>query len=109
MTAAQPPVDRPSAEAVRASVLVAYAIGAITLLAGLVLMFWPDRTITVVARLTGLLLVLVGLSDLFETFRNHRSGSYWGLLAVRGVVNLGFGAALLFWPHITVPAVVWLF
>jgi len=44
-----------------------------------------------------------------ETFRNHRSGSYWGLLAFRGVVNLGFGAALLFWPHITLQVVVWLF
>jgi uncharacterized membrane protein HdeD (DUF308 family) len=77
--------------------------------AGLVLLFWPDRSVTVVARLTGILLIVVGVGDLLETFRNHRSGSYWGLMAVRGVLNLGFGAALLFWPGPTVHVLAWVF
>jgi len=109
MTADEATPDRSTLEVLRGSRILAYTIGAITLAAGLVLLFWPDRTITVVARLVGILVLLVGVGDLIETFRNHRSGSYWGLLALRGVVNVGFGLVLLFWPHITVTAMVWLF
>ncbi|MGZ4707871.1 MAG: HdeD family acid-resistance protein [Acidimicrobiales bacterium] len=101
--------DRSTLDVLRGSRILAYTMGAITLVAGLVLLFWPDRTITVVARLTGILLIVVGLGDLVETFRNHRQGSYWGLLALRGLINLGFGAALLFWPGVTIHVVVWLF
>jgi uncharacterized membrane protein HdeD (DUF308 family) len=100
--------DRSSLEVLRGSRIVAYTLGAITLVAGLVLLFWPDRSITVVARLTGILLIVVGVGDLLETFRNHRQGSYWGLMALRGVINVGFGAALLFWPGVTISVVVWL-
>jgi uncharacterized membrane protein HdeD (DUF308 family) len=101
--------DRSTLDVLRGSRVVAYTLGAITLVAGMVLLFWPDRTITVVARLTGILLIIVGVGDLLETFRNHRQGSYWGLLALRGLINLGFGAALLFWPGVTLHVVVWLF
>jgi uncharacterized membrane protein HdeD (DUF308 family) len=102
-------LDRSTLDALRSSKVVAYSLGAITLGAGLVLLFWPDRTITVVARLAGLLVALVGTADVIETVRNHRSGSYWGLLLVRGLLNLAFGLALLFWPSITVTVMVWLF
>jgi uncharacterized membrane protein HdeD (DUF308 family) len=101
--------DPSTLDVLRGSRTVAFVLGGLTLAAGLVLLFWPDRTITVVARLTGILVVLVGLLDLVETLRNHRSGSYWGLLALRGVINVAFGAALLFWPGITVTVMVWLF
>ena len=101
--------DRSSLDVLRGSRILAYSMGAITLVAGLVLLFWPERTITVVARLSGILLIVVGVGDLIETFRNHRSGSYWGILALRGVLNVAFGLVLVFWPHITVTAMVWLF
>ena len=109
MTAAGAPSDRSTMDVLRGSRTIAYVLGAITLGAGLVLLLWPHSTITVVARLAGLLIAFVGVIDLVETVRNHRSGSYWGLLALRGLVNLGFGLALLFWPHITISVMVWLF
>ena len=102
-------LDRSTLDMLRSSRLLAYTLGAISLAAGLVLLFWPDRSITVVARLAGLLIVLVGVGDLIETIRNHRSGSYWGLLVLRGLLNLAFGLALLFWTDITVTVMVWLF
>jgi len=55
--------DRSSLDVLRGSRVVAYTLGAITLVAGLVLLFWPDRTVTVVARLTGILLIIVGVRD----------------------------------------------
>lgn len=101
--------DRSTSDVLRGSRILAYTMGAITLVAGLVLAFWPDRTITVAARMAGLLLIIVGVAELLETFRDHRQGSYWGLLALRGLINVGFGCALLFWPGPTVSVLVWLF
>lgn len=100
--------DRSAIDIVRESKLLAYSVGAITLAAGLVLLFWPDRTLTVVARLAGVLLVIVGVGDLIETIRHHRGMSYWGLLLLRALINLGFGLALVFWPGISVGVLVWL-
>jgi uncharacterized membrane protein HdeD (DUF308 family) len=93
---------------VRESKVLAYSVGFLALAAGIVLVFWPDRTLTVVARLAGVLLVVVGIGDLLDTVRHHRGMSYWGLLLLRAVINLAFGLALLFWPGITVGVLVWL-
>ncbi|WP_426572658.1 HdeD family acid-resistance protein [Aquihabitans sp. McL0605] len=100
--------NRSAVDVVRESKMLAYTVGAVTLAAGIVLLFWPDRTITVVARLAGLLLLIAGIGDLIETVRNHRGMSYWGLLLLRAVINIGFGAVLLFWPGPTVGVLVWL-
>ena len=100
--------DRTKIDVIRETRSLAYGLGAVSLAAGLVLLLWPDRTITVVARLTGLLMVITGIADLLDTVRNHRSGSYWGILAVRGLLNVAFGGALLFWPGPTVQVLVWL-
>lgn len=100
--------DRSTIAILRESRALAYSVGGLTLAAGVVLLVWPDRTVTVVARLVGLLLALVGAGDLLDTVRNHRRGSYWGLLALVGLSNLAFGLALLFWPGVTVSVVVWL-
>ncbi len=100
--------DRSAISVVRESKMLAYTVGAISLVAGLVLLFWPDRTLTVVARLAGVLLVIVGIGDLLETIRHHRGMSYWGLMMIRAVINLAFGLLLVFWPGITVGVLVWL-
>lgn len=100
--------DRSTIAILRESRVLAYTVGGLTFAAGVVLLVWPDRTVTVVARLVGLLLAVVGAGDLLDTVRNHRRGSYWGLLALVGLSNLAFGVALLLWPGITLSVVVWL-
>lgn len=100
---------RSTMEVLRGSRILAYTVGALCLAAGSVLLFWPDRTIVVVARIAGLLVAAIGLGEIFESLTNHRKGSYWGLLLIRGIVNAGAGALLLFWPDITVTVLVWLF
>lgn len=95
-------------DALRSSRLIAYTVGALALVAGLVLLFWPDRTIVVVARLAGILLVVVGVSGAIEAVTNRGRGTYWGLLLLRGLVDLAFGLVLVFWPGVTVTVVVWL-
>ena len=100
--------DRSTMDLLRGSRIVAYTVGALALIGGLVLLFWPDRTVVVVARLVGLLFLVVGFGQAIDAITTHRRGSYWGLLLVRGLIHLGFGAALLFWPGVTVKVVVWL-
>ena len=103
-----PADDRSTMDLLRGSRIAAYAVGAILLIAGIVLLFWPDRSLTVVARFIGIFLAVIGLAQAFEALTTHRKGTYWGLLLLRGLINLGFGLALLFWPSATVTVVVWL-
>lgn len=103
------PDDRNMVDVLRGSRILAYSVGVLSLAAGVVLAFWPDRTITVIARIAGLLIFAAGIGETVDAATTHRKGSYWGLLVVRGLLNVGFGALLLFWPGITVTVLVWLF
>lgn len=100
----------PSAfEVLRSSRILAYTVGVVSLLAGIVLLGWPDRTIVVVARLAGILVAVIGIGEVIEALTHRTRGSYWGLLLVRGLLNLLIGVVLLLWPGITVTALVWVF
>jgi uncharacterized membrane protein HdeD (DUF308 family) len=101
--------DRSVLDVLRGSRILAYSVGALTLIAGVVLLFWPGRTIVVVARLAGILLIAVGIGESLEAVTSHRKGNYWGLLLIRGLLNLGAGALLVFWPGVTITVLVWIF
>jgi uncharacterized membrane protein HdeD (DUF308 family) len=102
--------DRRSAMAVlRGSRILAYTVGVITLGAGIILLFWPEATVRVVAIIIGVLMAAAGIGELLEGVSARDKGSYWGLLVVRGVINLAIGVALVFWPGVTVSVIVWLF
>jgi uncharacterized membrane protein HdeD (DUF308 family) len=96
-------------EVLRGSRILAFTVGVITIIAGVVLLAWPDRTIVVVARVAGLLVAVIGVAEIIEALTSRTRGSYWGLLLARGVLNLVMGVLLLVWPDITVTALVWLF
>lgn len=100
--------DRSTMDLLRGSRITAYAVGALALIAGILLLFWPDRTVVVVARILGILFIVVGFGQIVEAVTTHRQGNYWGLLLLRGLINLGFGVALLVWPDIAVNVVAWL-
>ncbi len=100
--------DRSTMDLLRGSRITAYAIGFISLVAGLVLLFWPNRTYHVVAVILGILFVVSGFGQAAEAVTTHRKGTYWGLLLVRGLINFGIGLALIFWTSATIHAVIWL-
>lgn len=100
---------RSTMDVLRGSRILAYSVGVLTLAAGAVLLFWPDRTIVVVARLAGILIGVVGIGELIEAVTHRSKGSYWGLLLLRGAANLVAGGLLLFWPDITTTVLVWVF
>jgi uncharacterized membrane protein HdeD (DUF308 family) len=100
--------DPSTMDILRESRLVAFTTGALMLVAGLTVLFWPDRTLIVVARIAGILIVATGIAEIAEAVTAHRRGTYWGLLVLQGAVNVVAGLLLLFWPDITLMAVVWL-
>lgn len=101
--------DRSTLDALRGSRLVAYTVGIVALAAGLFLLVWTDRSVTIVGRIAGVLLVILGLSEVFDAVGTHRKGSYWGLLLLRGALNVVMGGLLLFWPNLTITVLVWVF
>jgi uncharacterized membrane protein HdeD (DUF308 family) len=92
----------------RGSRITAYSIGFISLVAGLVLLFRPDRELQIIAIILGFLFVVSGFSQVAEAVTTHRKGSYWGLLVIRGLINFGIGLALIFWTGATLTAIIWL-
>lgn len=100
--------DRSTMDLLRGSRITAYSIGLISLVAGIVLLAWPDRTERVIAVILGILFVVSGFGQAAEAVTTHRRGTYWGLLLVRGLINLGIGLALIFWSSATITAIIWL-
>lgn len=103
-----PETDRSTLDLLRGSRILAYSIGLICLIAGIVLLVWPDRSVIVVARILGIFFIVIGFGQAAEAITTHRAGSYWGILLFRGLVNLGIGLALLFVPEKSTNVIVWL-
>ena len=100
--------DRTTLDTLRESRLLAFTSGTLLLVAGIVLLFWPDRTLTVVARFVGLLIAVSGIAEILEALSVRGRGTGWGLLLLRGLLNLATGVLLLVWPGITLTVLVWL-
>ncbi len=99
---------RSALEVLRGSRLLATPVGVASLIAGAVLLLWPQRTILVVARMVGVFVALVGVAELIGGLTAPRGSLYRRLVLVRGGVNTGAGALLLFWPGVTVTVLVWI-
>jgi uncharacterized membrane protein HdeD (DUF308 family) len=100
--------DRSTMDLLRSSRIMAYSIGFVCLAAGIALLAWPGRSVIVVARILGIFFVVIGFGQAIEAVTTHRRGSYWGLLLIRGLINLGIGIALLFIPEKSTNVIVWL-
>ena len=100
--------DRSALDLLRGSRITAYSIGLITLVGGILLLAWPGKSVLVVARILGILFIVAGFGQSVDAVTTRGRGSYWGLLLLRGVINLGVGVALLFIPEKSTNVVVWL-
>ena len=100
--------DRSALDLLRSSRITSYGFGLLSLIAGILLVAWPDRSVVVVARIVGILFIVTGFGQAVEALTTHRKGSYWGLLLLRGLINLGIGIALLFIPEKSTSVIVWL-
>lgn len=91
---------------VRGSRALAIAAGVVSLIAGVVLLTWPHATIKAVAFVVGFFLVVGGLTTAIDAIAARGAFTYWGLMLVRGLLDVVVGAMCIFWPAITVWALV---
>ena len=83
----------------------AIASGVVFLVIGIVLLVWPKETFKALAVIIGIGLVIGGIAHALDALVTHRSGSYWGLLLARGVLDIIVGVFAIAYPDITVALV----
>ena len=71
--------------------------GLLAVALGLVALFWPKATLSILVRLIGLYVLLDGVLSLLAAFRARELGTY----LVPGLISLAIGLVLLFWPDAT--------
>jgi uncharacterized membrane protein HdeD (DUF308 family) len=70
--------------------------GVLSILLGLVLLFWPGKTLTVIAALIGIWLVVFGLSRIVDAFTGRTAGNTSrGFSALSGVIYIIAGVIVL--------------
>ena len=77
-------------------------LGALLVLGGLLTAFWPGVTLWTLAVLTGLSLLVHGVTRIALAFVGRAKIPHWGWLALAGAVNVVFGVLALSWPGATV-------
>jgi uncharacterized membrane protein HdeD (DUF308 family) len=92
---------------IRESRVLAFGVGAFSAAAGAVLIFGPERSEGTIALAAGVIVAIIGLTEGIEAVTSRRSDPGGSLLLLRGLVSLGTGAILVFWPDITLDALVW--
>ena len=94
--------------AMRASELKEYLIqGAISLIIGLVLIFWPEGTLRILLILFGLWLAFIGISQILTARRLDAEDSNRALLMTLGILVAAIGGVLVFWPGSGIVVISW--
>jgi uncharacterized membrane protein HdeD (DUF308 family) len=99
------PLDSVDLNVLKGSRAVALTVGAISLVIGIVAMAWPDHTVKAVAVVVGIGFLIAGIAQTLDALVTHRAGTYWGLLLIRGLLDLVVGLVAIFYPEITVAIV----
>jgi uncharacterized membrane protein HdeD (DUF308 family) len=77
-------------------------LGAVLIVGGLLAAFWPEATVWTLAVLTGVSLLIHGLTRIVLAFAARAEIPGWGWLALAGAVNTVIGILALAWPEATV-------
>jgi len=83
---------------------LAFLPGAVLVVGGLLAAFWPGGTLGTLALLTGVSLMIQGVSRALLAFVNRAVISGWVWLMLAGVFNFTIGVLALAWPGVTVLA-----
>jgi uncharacterized membrane protein HdeD (DUF308 family) len=85
------------------------AEGVVSVLAGLVALFWPGLTALTLLFVVAIWAVVLGVAQIAEGFAGRRRGdASWGWAVVGGVINILFGILLMVWPASGILALLWL-
>ena len=84
-------------------------MGVITLIFGVVVLAWPDKTTTVLIYLVAIWAILVGIFQFVVSFLLRSvSGSGWGWGIVVGLLSVLFGILVIAQPSAGLTTIIWL-
>jgi uncharacterized membrane protein HdeD (DUF308 family) len=69
--------------------------GVVSLIAGLIALFWPGPTVLALVLIIGVWSIALGVTGIVEALAARRQGESWGWPVTGGVVAILFGVALL--------------
>lgn len=84
--------------------------GIVSLVAGIIAFVWPEITALAAVFVIGIWAILGGILEIFGAIRLRKldGAAHWGMLLVAGVLELIFGAILVFFPVGGILSIVWL-
>lgn len=82
--------------------------GAVSILAGVLVLLWPDIAAVTLLLVIGIWAVLTGILQIVTAIRLRREINNEWLLGLSGVVSILFGAYLIFFPGAGALALAWL-
>lgn len=92
---------RPDRDSIRHGAVTAVLIGILLLLAAVALLAWPELTGTAVMTIIGAVLLIAGLVLLYGAWRlRDVSRALWLVALVPAVVVAAFGLVVLVWPDV---------
>lgn len=80
-------------------------LGLLSITIGVLLIFWPGPTITTVASLVGLFMIIVGVIRFFVAVFDSRSNDRW-LMVFAGIAGVVIGAIIMKNPELTIKIIV---
>jgi len=81
--------------------------GILGIIFGLICLLNPTLAVQVFVILFAAYMLVDGVFAISSGIKAARNGERWGLLIVEGIVDLAAGAVAVFWPAITLVALVW--
>ena len=84
-------------------------LGVVSLVFGLLVLFWPRTSLGVLAVLFGLWWIIIGALQIIANLQiRHQSGRSWIWGVVAGAVAVIFGIVVLIWPKAGIVTLIWI-
>ena len=83
------------------------AQGVVSLLAGVIALFWPGPTILALVLIIAVWSIVLGVTQIVEAFTARRQGASWGWMLVSGIVGILFGIVLIASPAAGALTLLW--
>jgi len=82
--------------------------GILGILFGLICLLTPGVAVEVFVILFAAYMLVDGVFAIISGIKAARNGERWGMLILEGIVDLAAGAVAVFWPAITLIALIWI-
>ena len=82
--------------------------GIFGILFGLICLLTPGVAVEVFVILFAAYMLVDGVFAIISGIKAARNGERWGMLILEGIVDLAAGAVAVFWPAITLVALIWI-